>query len=91
MRCTANEMHNIGFFLVADFKPLHPIDHLVLQSKACSLLMGPEGGFTESERKQIDEYQFYSLDIGHRMVGTEITPVVALTLLNLWWEDLSSG
>ncbi len=74
--------------LVADFKPLHSIDQAKLQPNACSLLIGPEGGFSDSERKKMYAHQFYHLDLGPRILRTETAPVVALTILNQWWGDL---
>ena len=56
----------------------------VLQNTGSSLavLIGPEGGLSETEINMANETGFISWCIGDRILRTETAPVVALTLIN---------
>lgn len=54
-----------------------------------TLLIGPEGGFSPQEIQQACQSEFYSLSLGPRILRTETAAVVALTLLQNQWGDLS--
>ena len=56
----------------------------VLQNTGASLavLIGPEGGLSETEINMANETGFMSWCIGDRILRTETAPVVALTLIN---------
>ena len=56
----------------------------VLQNTGSSLavLIGPEGGLSETEINMANETGFMSWCIGDRILRTETAPVVALTLIN---------
>ncbi|MCU4378455.1 16S rRNA (uracil(1498)-N(3))-methyltransferase [Acinetobacter haemolyticus] len=47
-----------------------------------ALLIGPEGGLSETEIERANQYQFKNWCIGDRVLRTETAPVVALSILN---------
>ncbi|EFF82974.1 16S rRNA (uracil(1498)-N(3))-methyltransferase [Acinetobacter haemolyticus] len=47
-----------------------------------ALLVGPEGGLSETEIETANQYQFKNWCIGDRVLRTETAPVVALSILN---------
>ncbi|MCU4386624.1 16S rRNA (uracil(1498)-N(3))-methyltransferase [Acinetobacter haemolyticus] len=47
-----------------------------------ALLIGPEGGLSETEIETANQYQFKNWCIGDRVLRTETAPVVALSILN---------
>lgn len=51
-------------------------------SNEIALLIGPEGGLTETEINTANEYGFTNWCIGERVLRTETAPVVALAILN---------
>ncbi len=53
-------------------------------------LVGPEGGFTEEEAGQAKEAGFSPVSLGPRILRAETVPLVALTLLQYRWGDLSN-
>ena len=55
---------------------------------AATLLVGPEGGFSEREVDAARAAGFQSLQLGPRVLRTETAPLVALSLLQARWGDL---
>lgn len=55
--------------------------------ESISLLIGPEGGLSESEIQQADQKGYQHLTIGPRVFRTETAPVVAMSLLQYQWGD----
>ncbi len=53
-----------------------------------NLLIGPEGGFSETEFVQAKRHRCNSLYLGPRVLRTETAPVVAITLLQQQFGDL---
>ena len=54
-----------------------------------SLLIGPEGGLSDSEINQAEAAHFTALSLGPRVLRTETAPLVALSLLQYCWGDLA--
>ncbi|GAA6151705.1 16S rRNA (uracil(1498)-N(3))-methyltransferase [Pseudoteredinibacter isoporae] len=54
--------------------------------KAC-ILIGPEGGLSETEIDSAREAGFAPLTLGPRVMRTETAPLVALSLLQQYWGD----
>ncbi|EED34237.1 PAS/PAC sensor signal transduction histidine kinase [Luminiphilus syltensis NOR5-1B] len=55
-----------------------------------ALLIGPEGGLTESELELAEASGFQRLQLGPRVLRTETAPVVALSVLGNRWGDLQT-
>ena len=60
-----------------------PADHRVL------LLAGPEGGLSENEQNLATNAGFTGLKLGPRILRTETAALVALSLLQAQWGDLT--
>ena len=54
------------------------------------LLVGPEGGWSEIERKLADLAGFAGLALGPRVLRTETAGIVALSVLQSQWGDLGT-
>lgn len=55
---------------------------------ALTLLIGPEGGLSETEIEQaMQRHQFRPVALGPRVLRTETAPIVALTAVQLLWGD----
>jgi 16S rRNA (uracil1498-N3)-methyltransferase len=55
--------------------------------KSVTLLIGPEGGLSESEIEQAVAKNFNSLTLGPRVLRTETAPVAAISLVQYLWGD----
>lgn len=55
------------------------------------LLVGPEGGFSESELSLVDLVGFTGLALGPRVLRTETAGMVALAVIQSQWGDLGSA
>lgn len=57
-------------------------------SRETSLLIGPEGGFSEAEVEQARRREFVPRTFGPRILRTETAPLVALSILQSRYGDL---
>ena len=53
-----------------------------LGSKSVSLLIGPEGGFSEDEIKHVEEDQVKKFSLGKRTLRAETAPIVAISVIH---------
>ncbi|MGQ4877962.1 16S rRNA (uracil(1498)-N(3))-methyltransferase [Billgrantia sp. LNSP4103-1] len=71
---------------------LHPATQGALERTAVpgsvALLIGPEGGFSDTEVEAATASGFAPLSLGPRILRTETAPVVALSLLQYRYGDL---
>jgi len=56
--------------------------------QSVALLIGPEGGFTDSEISQADRSGFLSKRLGPRTLRADTVPAAVLTLVQYLWGDL---
>jgi len=56
-----------------------------------TLLVGPEGGFSDGEVALARQHEFLPLQLGPRILRTETAPVVALSILQHRWGDLGGA
>ena len=72
---------------------LHPHQQQPLSAYTCpeslALLVGPEGGFSETEIQQALNAEFDGLRLGPRILRTETAALVALSVLQFQFGDLS--
>jgi len=54
-----------------------------------ALLIGPEGGLSEMEIQEAETAGFKPLTLGPRVLRTETAPLVAISLVQYLWGDLS--
>ncbi len=71
---------------------LHPLDSQPLARLATpdsvTLLIGPEGGFSQSEITAAIQSSFQPIQLGPRILRTESAPIVAISILQYQWGDL---
>lgn len=71
---------------------LHPADGVSLQSldppHHVILLVGPEGGFSETEIEQARKAAFQSVTLGPRVLRTETAAMAALAACQTLWGDI---
>ncbi|MBL34031.1 MAG: 16S rRNA (uracil(1498)-N(3))-methyltransferase [Oceanospirillaceae bacterium] len=70
---------------------LHPHDQKPLrdytQPQTLALLVGPEGGFSETEVQQVLAAGFHGLTLGPRILRTETAALTALSVFQYQWGD----
>lgn len=57
--------------------------------QSVTLVIGPEGGLSETEIKDCNTHHFAPLTLGPRVMRTETAPVSALSIFQYLWGDLS--
>ena len=70
-----------GLCVVCDPGATQHFSHLPESATQITLLIGPEGGFTQSEIQQAKSVGFIGVSLGPRILRTETAAVVALALL----------
>ena len=58
-----------------------------LNSSEIALLVGPEGGFEDSEVNAALEQGFISIQLGPRILRTETAPIAAISAMQALWGD----
>ncbi len=81
-----SEYEGQGF--VCDPTASQRIDAYLAPDGPVSVLIGPEGGFTEGEVEQALAAEFQPLSLGPRILRTETAAVVAQALIQRQWGDL---
>jgi 16S rRNA (uracil1498-N3)-methyltransferase len=61
-----------------------------LKPASVALLVGPEGGLSESEIAAAERQGFAPLRLGPRVLRTETAPLAAISVLQYLWGDLGS-
>ena len=100
-QCGRSQVPTIHFpQSLADWLPEHP-GGLLLDANADSrladrpaqdnitLLIGPEGGFSEADLALAKQHDYRAVRLGPRILRTETAPVAALTLLQFLYGDLA--
>jgi 16S rRNA (uracil1498-N3)-methyltransferase len=64
-----------------------PLQSLQKPQSIC-LLIGPEGGLSDSEIQLAEKNGFQSLRLGPRVLRTETAPIAAISLVQYLWGDL---
>lgn len=61
------------------------INNIMKNNKKCdkiNLVIGPEGGLTEKEEKELNELGFESISLGSRIMRVETVPMFVLSVIN---------
>lgn len=90
-----NTLQRLDTFLASPTNPLKLVLHhrgnknlKQYQAPAgVTLLVGPEGGLTDTEIEQACDANYNPLTLGPRVLRTETAPLVALTAVQLSWGD----
>ena len=59
-----------------------------VNNRKVSILVGPEGGLTDSEQANAVKQGYVSIRLGPRTLRTETAAVAAITVLQVLWGDL---
>lgn len=59
-----------------------------INSREVSILVGPEGGFTDAEQETAEKHGYVPVNLGPRTLRTETASVAAITALQVIWGDL---
>ena len=82
-----NDLDQQNFFLHPDsqhqFRSLEQID----AGQSISLWIGPEGGFSEQEIKQVIDCGITPVQLGPRVLRTETAALAAVSVINSVWGD----
>lgn len=70
-------------------QPGHVAEPLAERPTNAAILIGPEGGFSDHEVEAASASGFMPLTLGPRVLRTETAPIVALSVLQMQWGDLS--
>ncbi len=84
---TSGDINELRFVL--HHRSAHALPHARHKPVSVSLLIGPEGGLSEAEISSATQAGFSPLTLGPRVLRTETAPLVALSLLQCRWGDLS--
>lgn len=76
-----------GYGLLLDHRATHPLSGLAKPAGPITLLVGPEGGLTETERQQALQQGFSGVRMGPRILRTETAPLAALAAIQTLWGD----
>ncbi len=72
---------------------LHPGANVARQApgtaNSVALMIGPEGGLSESEIEQAVQGGFLAVSLGPRVLRTETAPIVAMSIIQYLWGDLA--
>jgi len=55
---------------------------------AVTLLVGPEGGLSNGERRQCEEKGLKAISLGPRTLRTETAALAGIAVLQAYWGDL---
>lgn len=66
-----------------------PLQQQVVAAERIQLLIGPEGGLTDSEVSQAQAHQFAPVRLGPRVLRTETAALAALTVIQYQFGDLA--
>jgi 16S rRNA (uracil1498-N3)-methyltransferase len=80
-----NQQKGLKIFL--DPYATQSLTELTLDDEHVTLLIGPEGGFTEQERDLAIEAGFVSVKLGGRVLRTETAAIAALSAVQMLWGD----
>ena len=53
------------------------------------VFFGPEGGFTKDEIEIMLNHNFYTIELGHRILRAEIAPIYFLSIISFYFEMLN--
>ena len=66
-----------------------PLSSIASQPEETTLLIGPEGGLSQSEIELAKQHGFQGIKLGPRILRTETATATALSVINLTWGDFN--
>lgn len=76
-----------GTKIMLDPEAPHGLRRLQVDSDRCTLLAGPEGGFSAAERQAAAAAGFTGISLGPRILRTETAALAALAAIQTLWGD----
>jgi len=76
-----------GLSLLLDPQANNRLNQLKKPLDAVNLIVGPEGGFSESEQQGLVNVGFKGVRLGPRILRTETAPLAALAAMQALWGD----
>jgi len=77
-----------GLKLFLDPFATQTLKQITPETTDVTLLVGPEGGFSEQERENAKQAGFLPVQLGARILRTETATLAALTAIQMLWGDL---
>ena len=79
---------NTTRFLLAPSARQSLVEYNGMKDRDISILVGPEGGLTDSEQTTAEKLGYIPIKLGSRTLRTETAVVAAITALQVLWGDL---
>lgn len=79
----------VGQKFILSHRAEHSLKSILLETKQCTLLVGPEGGFDPSELTFAQRHDFLPIVLGPRILRTETAALVAISILQSHMGDLT--
>ncbi|MFL0805435.1 MAG: 16S rRNA (uracil(1498)-N(3))-methyltransferase [Agarilytica sp.] len=64
--------------------------HSLKPEQSAALLIGPEGGLSDTEIQAAETLGFMPLKLGNRVLRTETAPIAALSIMQYLWGDMGA-
>jgi 16S rRNA (uracil1498-N3)-methyltransferase len=77
-----------GINLLLSHRATKKIADLLSQTAAFTILIGPEGGLTESEIQNAEQHNFMPICFGPRIMRTESAALAAISILQFYCGDM---
>ena len=76
-----------GKSFLLDHRSRHSFDQLTAPQDNLNLIIGPEGGLSESEQESLVNAGCVAVRLGPRVLRTETAPLAALAVIQALWGD----
>lgn len=84
-----NKQKDIGLSLVFHHRDSQNLAQIQPAPSHVNLLIGPEGGLSQTEIEQAKQANFMACTFGPRVMRTETAPVACLSILQWLWGDFN--
>lgn len=81
--------HGQGLKLVCHFRNAKALSQLKDRDTNITLVVGPEGGFSDKELSECQLFSYQPVTLGPRVLRTETAPITAISVMQAMWGDLA--
>lgn len=81
--------HDEGLKLVCHFRNAKQLSQLKERNTNITLVVGPEGGFSDKELSECQLFSYQPVTLGPRILRTETAPITAISVMQAMWGDLA--
>jgi len=85
-----NKPSENNYRIILDPKASKSIGEISPNEKKIDLLIGPEGGFTDSEVEDAYEKGFIGVSLGYRTLRSETAAIAAIAIIQSQWGDMKA-